>query len=105
VFKNKVTEEVVRLERRPGGAKFEEIQHLVSGARGRKVYETGDPNYGLWSASIAMGLIKDIPTCKELLKTIERDAESVIDQMASLRAGPSASSSDRAEYPYCRAKL
>ena len=105
MFKNKVTEEVVRLERRPGGAKFEEIQHLVSGARGRKVYESGDPDYGLWSASIAMGLIKDIPTCKNLLETVERDAEAVISQMASLRTGSSMSSSDRAEYPYSRAKL
>ena len=35
VYKNKVSEEVVRLERRPQGAKFEEIKDLVSGARGR----------------------------------------------------------------------
>ena len=57
VFKNKVALEVVAIERRPGGAKFEDIRDLVSGARGRKVYETGDPDYGIWSASIAMGLI------------------------------------------------
>lgn len=35
VYKNKVSQEVVRLERRPQGAKFEEIRDLVSGARGR----------------------------------------------------------------------
>ena len=35
VYKNKVSQEVVRLERRPQGAKFEELRELVSGARGR----------------------------------------------------------------------
>jgi hypothetical protein len=49
VFKNAVSTEVVRLERRPGGAKFEELRELVSGARGRKVYEDGDPDAGIWS--------------------------------------------------------
>ena len=35
VYKNKVSQEVVRLEGRPQGAKFEELRDLVSGARGR----------------------------------------------------------------------
>lgn len=35
VYKNKVAQEVVRLERRPQGAKFEDVRDLVSGARGR----------------------------------------------------------------------
>ena len=49
VFKNAVSMEVVRLERRPGGAKFEDLRELVAGARGRKVYETGDIDAGIWS--------------------------------------------------------
>jgi hypothetical protein len=57
VFKNKVAMEVVAIERRPGGAKFEDIRELVSGARGRVVYEQGDPEYGVWSVSVAIGLI------------------------------------------------
>lgn len=66
------------LERRPGGAKFEDLRDLVSGARGRLVYENGDPDYGIWSAGIAIGLIKDIPTCEVLLRRIEKEAEEVI---------------------------
>jgi len=85
VFKNKVSQEVVRLERRPQGAKFEEIRDLVSGARGRVVYEIGDPDYGVWSAGIVMGLIKDIPTCEELLKRIESEAEVTIERLNKLR--------------------
>jgi NADH:quinone reductase (non-electrogenic) len=79
-----VAQEVVRLERRPQGAKFEELRDLVAGARGRVVYEEGDPEYGVWSAGIAMGLIKDIPTCKDLLDTMEREAEEVINATAKL---------------------
>ncbi|KII90845.1 hypothetical protein PLICRDRAFT_106539 [Plicaturopsis crispa FD-325 SS-3] len=79
VFRNKVSTEVVRLERRPGGAKFEDVRELVAGARGRLVYENGDPDYGIWSAGVCLGLIKDIPTCEELLSRIEREAEAIID--------------------------
>ncbi|KAG8792832.1 hypothetical protein FRC16_011242 [Serendipita sp. 398] len=84
VFKNKVSQEVVRLERRPGGAKFEDVRELVSGQRGRLVYENGDKDYGVWSAGICIGLIKDIPTCQDLLDSIEREAEDVIGGMAKL---------------------
>ena len=85
VFKNPVSTEVVALERRPGGAKFEELRDLVSGARGRKVYELGDPDYGIWSAGVAIGLIKDCPTCEELVARIEREAEEVIDGLSKLK--------------------
>lgn len=85
VYKNVVSQEVVRIERRPGGAKFEEVRDLVSGARGRLVYETGDSDAGIWSAGVVVGLIKDIPTCEELLRRIEREAEAVIEKLGSLR--------------------
>ncbi|TCD65218.1 hypothetical protein EIP91_002965 [Steccherinum ochraceum] len=85
VFKNKVAQEVVAIERRPGGAKFEDIRHLVSGARGKVVYEIGDPDYGVWTASAVIGLIKDAPTCEVLLKRIEREAEDVIEGLSAVR--------------------
>lgn len=84
VYKNKVSDEVVAIERRPGGAEFKDVQHLVSGARGRKVYELGDPDYGIWTCGISVGLCNDNPSCKELLETIERDAEEVIGGISSL---------------------
>jgi len=84
VYKNKVAKEVVAIERRPGGAKFEDIMELVSGARGRLVYVNGDPEYGIWSAGIAVGLINDIPTCKELLEKIERETEEIIGGLGGL---------------------
>ncbi|KIM66891.1 hypothetical protein SCLCIDRAFT_259165 [Scleroderma citrinum Foug A] len=84
VFKNKVSTEVVALERRPGGAEFSELRDLVSGARGKIVYEKGDPDYGIWSAGIVLGLIKDIPTCEELLRRIEREAEDTISGISNM---------------------
>lgn len=78
VFKNTVATEVVTLERRPGGAQFSELRDLVSGARGKLVYENGDPEYGIWSAGVVLGLIKDIPSCEELLRGIEKEAEDTI---------------------------
>ena len=57
---------------------------MVSGARGRLVYENGDPDYGIWSAGIVLGLIKDIPTCDVLVKRIEKEAESIIGGMTRL---------------------
>lgn len=76
-----MSKQVVALERRPGGAQFADLRDLVSGARGKIVYDVGDPEYGIWSAGIAMGLIKDIPTCEVLLGRIEREAEEIIERM------------------------
>ncbi len=77
VFKNKVSEEVVAIERRPG-SKFEDVRDLVSGARGREVYVRGDPDYGIWSLGISAGLIQDIPTCEELVGRMEKEAEEML---------------------------
>lgn len=84
VYKNKVAMEVVKIERRPGGAQFSDIRHLVSGAQGRMVYEKGDPDYGIWSAGVSVGLIHDIPTCKELIERIEREVEDIIRGLANV---------------------
>jgi NAD(P)H-dependent flavin oxidoreductase YrpB (nitropropane dioxygenase family) len=90
VYKNKVSSEVVRLENRPHGAKFEELRELVAGARGKLVYENGDPDYGIWSAGISMGLIDDIPTCQELCDRMVADAEKIITGLANTVVGSKA---------------
>ena len=77
VAKNAVSQQVVEIERR-GGAKFEDVKDLVAGARGRVVYEEGDPDYGIWSAGMVQGLIHDIPTCADLISRMIREAEEII---------------------------
>ena len=66
-LKNDVTDAVLAMEYRPGGCQFEEIRHLVAGARGREAYETGDINRGPIPAGLVIGLIDDMPTCAELI--------------------------------------
>lgn len=58
MHRNKVALEVVAKEAK--GAKFAEIQPLVSGQRGKKVYEDGDIDAGIWTCGISVGLIHDI---------------------------------------------
>lgn len=84
VFRNSVSTQVAAMEKLPG-TKFADVQHLVSGARGRKVYEEGDPDYGIWSAGIVMGLIRDVPTCEVLLRRMVSEAEEVIEGLQRLR--------------------
>ncbi|RIJ27215.1 NAD(P)H-dependent flavin oxidoreductase, partial [Henriciella mobilis] len=87
VMKNAVSEEVVAIEAK-GGAKFEDIQHLVAGVRGRAAMEKGDADDGIWSAGMIQGLIHDIPTVKELIDRIIADAEKIMDErLAKMRVG------------------
>jgi NADH:quinone reductase (non-electrogenic) len=73
VFKNAVSDEVVAIERRPGGCAFDDVRHLVSGARGRLAWETGDIDGGALTAGMVMGLIDDIPSCRELIERISQE--------------------------------
>jgi len=70
VLKNAVSDEVVSLERREGGATFEEVKHLVAGAKGRQALKTGEVDAGIISAGMIVGLIDDVPTCEELVERI-----------------------------------
>jgi nitronate monooxygenase len=76
VAKNAISQQVVALEKQ--GAKFEDVRDLVAGARGRKVYENGDPDFGVWSAGMVQGLIHDVPTVRELVERIVAEAEAII---------------------------
>jgi nitronate monooxygenase len=78
VARNAISQQVVELER--SGAKFEDVRDLVAGTRGKVVYETGDPDHGIWSAGQIQGLIHDIPSCAELVHRIVAEAEAIIDQ-------------------------
>jgi nitronate monooxygenase len=76
VADNSVSREVVDILNR--GGTFEDIRELVAGARGRTVYELGDPEAGIWFASAAQGLIRDIPSVAELVSRVIEEAQDVI---------------------------
>jgi nitronate monooxygenase len=79
VARNAVSQEVVAIERK-GGATIEDIAHLVSGQRGKVVYEAGDPDHGIWSAGMVQGIINDVPSCAELISRIVNEAEAIINE-------------------------
>jgi nitronate monooxygenase len=76
VARNSVSEQVVEIER--GGGTFDDVRDLVAGARGRRVFEEGDIDHGVWTAGLVQGLIDDIPTVAELIRRIVRDAEQIV---------------------------
>ncbi|WP_233849922.1 NAD(P)H-dependent flavin oxidoreductase [Paraburkholderia sp. HD33-4] len=72
-YSNAVSREIVKLERRPGGATFNDLHHLLSGERGRAAMLAGDIDGGLICASQVIGLIEDIPCCAELVSRMIAD--------------------------------
>ncbi len=64
-LKSKVIEEVLAIEARHGG--FEELIPLLSGQKVKEAWATGDVNYAPLMVGQSIGLIHDIPTCRELL--------------------------------------
>ncbi|HSW11870.1 MAG TPA: nitronate monooxygenase family protein [Solimonas sp.] len=82
VGKNSVSDQVVEILKRPE-AKFEDVAHLVRGANGRVLLESGDLNAGLIWAGQVQGLIRDIPTCAELIQRIVREASEIIQSRLS----------------------
>lgn len=86
VARNEISKQVREIEARGGG--FEEVKDLVSGQRGKLVYENGDPDAGIWTAGICQGLIHDIPTCHDLVHGMVSDAIEIIEgRLAGLAAG------------------
>ncbi|MEN0139256.1 MAG: nitronate monooxygenase family protein [Rhodococcus sp. (in: high G+C Gram-positive bacteria)] len=89
VASNIVSREVVSVLS-DGGA-FDDIRHLVAGARGKTVYELGDPEAGIWSAGMSQGLIDDIPAVTDLVTRIVTEATDLIQgRLAALCAGSEA---------------
>jgi len=79
-FTNDISTEIVAMEKRTGGTTYEEIQHLLAGARGRAALESGDVDAGLICASQGIGLIDDVPTCGELIERMVMECRCALDE-------------------------
>jgi len=77
VARNTVSQTVVELER-ASQIEIGDVAHLVSGLRGKVVYESGDLEHGIWSAGQVQGLIHDIPSCAALVSRIVAEAREII---------------------------
>jgi NADH:quinone reductase (non-electrogenic) len=80
VLSNPAVERIIEIEREKGNALgIEDIRELVGGVYPR-VMGQGDMDAGAWSCGMVAGLIHDVPTVKELIDGIMRDAETIIRQ-------------------------
>ncbi|OZC42515.1 nitronate monooxygenase [Rhodococcus sp. WWJCD1] len=80
VARNAVSEKIADISKRTG-ATFADVAALASGARGREqVYGNGNIDDGLWWASQAQGLIREVASCAEVVQTILDEAHNIIVQ-------------------------
>jgi NAD(P)H-dependent flavin oxidoreductase YrpB (nitropropane dioxygenase family) len=84
LFKNEVAKEAKKIETTKLDSEFKDVQHLVAGARGKRVFIDGDANAGVWTVGPVLGVIYDVPTCKELMQRIVREAKSTIADLENL---------------------
>ena len=83
VLNNANVSRLREIEQEKGSAlTIDDIHDLVAGVY-PKVMVDGDMDAGAWSCGMAVGLIKDIPTVKDLIDRIMADAENIIRQRLS----------------------
>ena len=80
-LKNPTSEKVIEIEKQ--GADIHQLESLISGRVGRNLLETGDIENGLLTAGQVIGLIHDIPTVKELVDRIIKEAEEVVSNIGA----------------------
>jgi nitronate monooxygenase len=78
VLTNAAVERLLQKEKTLGSAiKFEDIIPEVAGVY-PAIMQRGEMDAGGWSCGMVVGLIHDIPTCKELIERIMTEAEAII---------------------------
>jgi len=78
VIRNKSVDRLIEIEREKGSAlKIDDIIEEVAGVYPKVMIE-GDLDAGAWSCGMVVGLIHDVPTAKELIDRIMREAEQLI---------------------------
>ena len=78
VLMNQGVKEILEIEREKGAAlKIEDIHDKVAGIY-PKVMTDGEMEAGAWSCGMVAGLIHDVPSCKELIDRIMREADEII---------------------------
>ena len=82
---NQALREVIAIEERGGG--LQELIPLMAGDRIKRAWETGDIEYAPLMVGQSIGLINDIPTCKELLDRMGREAGEILHKTNTMFSG------------------
>ena len=88
VLRNAAVDRLLEKEKTLGSnLKFEDIIEEVAGVYPRIMLQ-GDMDAGAWSCGMVAGLIHDIPTVKELIDRIMREADEIIGRrLSGMNAG------------------
>ena len=81
-IKNKVVDEVLSLEAK--GCSLEELIPLISGERVREAWASGNVDIAPMMMGQSVGLVKDIPTCKELIERMVAEAKAEIERLTHI---------------------
>lgn len=81
-IRNRVVEEVLALEAK--GCGFEELLPLISGKRVQEAWETGNVDLAPMMMGQSVGLVHDVPTCKELIERMAKEAKEEISRVSGL---------------------
>jgi NAD(P)H-dependent flavin oxidoreductase YrpB (nitropropane dioxygenase family) len=78
VAKNSVFDQVVAILNEPNTT-FTDVAHLVSGRSGRDLLDSGNLDAGIYWAGQVQGLIRDVPSVRELITRIVHEATGLIE--------------------------
>ncbi len=81
-LKNKTIEDVLALEAK--SCSFEDLLPLISGKRVKEAWETGNVDLAPMMVGQSIGLIHDVPTCKELIQKMAREAKEHIARVSTM---------------------
>ena len=81
-IKNKLVEDVLAVEATGGG--LEKLIPLIAGNRVKAAWESGNVDDAPMMMGQSVGLIRDIPTCKELMERLVADAKEDIDRVQGI---------------------
>lgn len=87
VLDNRAVDEILAIEREKGAdLKITDILEQVAGVY-PKIMQEGDMDAGAWSCGMVAGLIDDVPTVKELVDRIMKEADEIIaGRLAGMRS-------------------
>jgi len=75
VLKTELSLKVLEMEEK--GATLEELRPLITGLQGKQALEEGDINKGVIACGEVVGLIRDVPSVREIIQSIIKEAKAV----------------------------
>ena len=75
-LRNKLVDDVLELEAKSCG--LEDLIPLISGQRVKEAWETGDVDVAPMMMGQSVGLVNDIPTCADLLRRMDSEAQEYL---------------------------